>query len=225
VIGKTIAELREGDHAEVVRVIDGGDIGTFLDAVGDHNPVHSDPAFAATTRFREPIAPGIYTAGLISAVIGTVLPGPGAIYLSQDLKFLKPVRAGDTIRSRVEIAEIVQEKNRIRLKTVCTNQRDEDVLVGEAWVMPPPTGVVYEPRHHASPAAPWVVRPWAWAAEIMVAWSVLGLSALASMALLGARPTGPTDGTVGAASGRHPSDRSSGGRAAPRTAIPTRSLG
>ena len=80
-----------------------GDIAAFVDAVGDHNPVHADREYAASTVFKEPIAPGIWTAGLVSAVIGTRLPGPGAIYLSQDLKFLKPVKAGDSISARVEV--------------------------------------------------------------------------------------------------------------------------
>ena len=77
-IGKTIAELTPGDHAELTRVVEDGDIAAFVDAVGDYNPVHSDRAYAATTPFKAPIAPGIFTAGLISAVIGTQLPGPGA---------------------------------------------------------------------------------------------------------------------------------------------------
>src|SRR6267143_4237011 len=94
-IGKTIADLTPGDHAELTRVVEDGDIAAFVDAVGDYNPVHSDPAYAATTPFKAPIAPGIFTAGLISAVIGTQLPGPGAIYLSQSLKFVKPVKSGD----------------------------------------------------------------------------------------------------------------------------------
>ena len=103
-IGKTIDEVKAGDHAEITRVVGNDDIADFVNAVGDHNPVHSDPAFAATTMFKSPIAPGIFTAGLISAVIGTTLPGPGAIYLSQSLKFMKPVYAGDTITARVEVA-------------------------------------------------------------------------------------------------------------------------
>jgi len=78
-IGKTITDLTPGDHAELTRVVEDGDIAAFVDAVGDYNPVHSDPAYAATTPFKAPIAPGIFTAGLISAVIGTQLPGPGAI--------------------------------------------------------------------------------------------------------------------------------------------------
>jgi len=65
-----------------------------------------------------------------------MLPGPGAIYLSQSLKFLKPVKAGDTITARVEVLEVIRERNRLRLQTTCTNQRGEEVLAGEAWVMP-----------------------------------------------------------------------------------------
>jgi len=94
VIGKTIAEVTRGDHAEIVRTVQDQDIADFIEAVGDVNPLHSDVAYAATTPFKEPIAPGLFTAGLISAVIGAMLPRPGAIYLSQSLKFVKPVKAG-----------------------------------------------------------------------------------------------------------------------------------
>jgi acyl dehydratase len=103
--GKTIAELSEGDHAELTRVVEQVDVEAFVDAVGDYNPLHSDPEYAATTMFKAPIAPGIFTAGMISAVIGTQLPGPGAVYLSQDLKSLKPVKPGDTITARVEVIQ------------------------------------------------------------------------------------------------------------------------
>ena len=75
-IGKTIEELRAGDVAEMVHRVTAEDIGDFVEAVGDYNPIHSDADYAATTSFKEPIAPGVYTAGLISAVIGTQLPGP-----------------------------------------------------------------------------------------------------------------------------------------------------
>ena len=116
-IGKTIGELTPGDHAEIVQTVTHAHIASFIDAVGDFNPVHSDPVYAAGTPFKEPIAPGIYTAGLVSAVIGTRLPGPGAVYVSQSLKFTKPVKAGDTITARVEILEVIRERNRIRLRT------------------------------------------------------------------------------------------------------------
>jgi acyl dehydratase len=144
--GKTINELHEGDAAELTRVVGAKDVASFIDAVGDYNPLHSDPAFAAETMFKGPIAPGLLTAGMISAVIGTRLPGPGSIYLSQDLRFLKPVRTGDTITARVEVAEVVRERNRVRLRTHCMNQRGDEVLAGEAWVLPSRRPVVYEDR-------------------------------------------------------------------------------
>ena len=176
-IGRTIAELTEGDHAELTRVVADDDIAGFVEAVGDYNPVHSDPAYAATTIFKSPIAPGIFTAGLISAVIGTTLPGPGAIYLSQSLEFRKPVFAGDTITARVEIADVIRERNRIRLHTVCMNQRGEAVLAGEAWVMPSRTSMVYEEKRNGlSSMATWPLSPWALAAQTMAAWSALGLA-------------------------------------------------
>jgi acyl dehydratase len=176
-IGKTIDEVKAGDHAALTRVVGDDDIADFVNAVGDYNPVHSDPAFAATTMFKSPIAPGIFTAGLISAVIGTTLPGPGAIYLSQSLKFMKPVYAGDTITARVEVAEVIRERNRIRLTTVCTNHRGEEVLSGEAWVMPSRTAIVYErTRSGLAAMAGWPVLPWAWAAETAAAWSSLALA-------------------------------------------------
>ena len=176
-IGKTIEELAAGDHAELTRVVEHEDIEHFVDAVGDYNPVHSDPAYAATTPFKEPIAPGIFTAGLISAVIGTQLPGPGAIYLSQSLKFLKPVKLGDRITAHVEIVEVLRERNRIRLGTVCRNQHGEDVLSGEAWVMPSKTQVTYERRgFHPAALGLWAFPPWAMAAHALSVWGLLGLA-------------------------------------------------
>ena len=194
-IGKTIGQLTEGDTAVLVRVVADDDIAGFVEAVGDYNPVHSDPAYAATTPFREPIAPGIFTAGLISAVIGTQLPGPGSIYLSQSLKFIKPVKAGDTITARVEVSEVLRERNRVRLLTVCTNQRGEDVLSGEAWVMPSKSAVVYE-NNRSEPRAAGLgtlaLQPWAWAAQSMALWGALGLSLLAGA--YGSRTTPVTSG-------------------------------
>jgi acyl dehydratase len=177
-IGKTITELAPGDRAEMTRVVEEDDIASFIDAVGDLNPVHSDAAYAATTPFKSPIAPGIFTAGLISAVIGTRLPGPGAIYLSQGLKFVKPVRAGDTITARVDVLEVLPERNRARLQTVCVNQRGEDVLSGEAWVMPSKAPVVYEERSPAGSVAALVLGPWAMAAQAARLWAALVTSAV-----------------------------------------------
>jgi len=182
-IGRTIEDIAPGDSAAITKLVRPEDIAGFVGAVGDYNPVHSDAAYAAGTPFREPIAPGIYTAGLISAVIGTELPGPGAIYLSQSLKFVKPVKAGDTITTRVEVIEVVRERNRVRLQTVCVNQRGEDVLVGEAWVMPSRTRVVYEGRPAtAATLAGLALTPWTWAAQAMTMWSMFSLSLLSAAA-------------------------------------------
>ena len=178
-IGKTIADLRPGDRAEITRVVEDDDIAAFVDAVGDFNPVHSDPAYAATTPFKKPIAPGIFTAGLISAVIGTQLPGPGAIYLSQSLKFVKPVKSGDTITARAEVIEVIRDRNRIRLQTVCVNQLGEEVLSGEAWVMPSKTRVTYEPQTRVAAAMTnLALQPFAWAAQAMSLWGALSLAML-----------------------------------------------
>jgi acyl dehydratase len=188
-IGKTIADLSPGDRAEITRVVEPGDIGSFVEAVGDFNPVHSDAAYAAGTPFKEPIAPGIYTAGLVSAVIGTQLPGPGAIYLSQSLKFVKPVKAGDRITARVEIIEVIRDRNRIRLQTVCVNQHGDEVLSGEAWVMPSRTRVVYEGRPTSAAAlAALAWSPWTWAAHAMTLWSRMSLSMLAGPGRTPPRP-------------------------------------
>ncbi len=178
-IGRTIADIAPGESAQITRVVERDDVEHFIDAVGDRNPVHSDAAYAATTVFKEPIAPGIFTAGLISAVIGTRLPGPGTIYLSQSLKFMKPVVFGDTITARVEVSEVVAERNRMRLTTVCTNQRGEEVLAGEAWVMPSRTAILYE-EAPAAPA-PWAAlawQPWTWATQTLVFWGTLSASLL-----------------------------------------------
>jgi acyl dehydratase len=179
-IGKTIADLTPGDRAELTRVVEQDDIAAFVEAVGDYNPVHSDPAYAAGTPFKVPIAPGIFTAGLISAVIGTQLPGPGAIYLSQSLKFVKPVKAGDTITAQAEVIEVIRDRNRIRLQTVCVNQHGEEVLSGEAWIMPSKTRVVYEGRPtSAATLAALAWAPWAAAAQAMSLWSMMSLSMFA----------------------------------------------
>ena len=190
-IGLTIDDIAVGDSAQITRRVSDGDIASFVDAVGDYNPEHSDRAYAAATVFKEPIAPGIWTAGLVSAVIGTRLPGPGAIYLSQDLKFLKPVKAGDSISARVEVIDVNREKNRIRLRTVCTNQRAEDVLTGEALVMPSRIPIDYaRPVQPMGALALWTLQPLAWMAQGATVMGMLGLSALsAATAVASSRPT------------------------------------
>jgi len=137
VSGRTIDTLAVGDAAERSRAVRQEDVEGFLALVGDSNPIHSDPAALAGTRFEGPIAPGMLTAALISGVIGSDLPGPGALYASQELRFLRPVRVGDVITARVEVMEVLPERNRVRLRTTCRNQSGEEVLSGEAWVLPP----------------------------------------------------------------------------------------
>ena len=125
-----------GQSAEMTKVITEEDVFLFAGITGDRNPIHISKEFAAKSRFGERIAHGILTAGLISAVIGTKLPGPGCLYLSQTLSFLAPVKIGDEITARAEIVEVISEK-RLRLRTQCINQRKEVVLDGEAVIVPP----------------------------------------------------------------------------------------
>ncbi|HEY7587074.1 MAG TPA: MaoC family dehydratase [Candidatus Deferrimicrobiaceae bacterium] len=127
-----------GDAAEMTKVITEEDIFLFAGITGDRNPIHISKEFAARSMFGERIAHGILTAGLISAVIGMKLPGPGCLYLSQTLNFLAPVKIGDEITARAEVAEMISEK-RMRLRTRCFNQRNETVLDGEAIIVPPRT--------------------------------------------------------------------------------------
>jgi acyl dehydratase len=181
-IGLTIDDLAVGQTAEMSRRITDETIREFVDATGDDNPLHSDPAFAATTRFGQIIAPGILTGGLISAVIGTRLPGPGTIYISQSFRFLRPVHIGDTVTARVEIVELLRDRNRLCLKTLCLNQAGEPVLEGEAWVMPSRVRIEYaEPpaRKHLSALA---CTPATLAIQAMSFWAASGL-AVASQAL------------------------------------------
>jgi 3-hydroxybutyryl-CoA dehydratase len=135
--GKALAELAVGMTASASRTYDEWDILTFAAVTGDINPAHVDEAFAQGSIFHGKVAHGLLTASLISAVLGTALPGPGTIYLAQDLSFRRPVRVGDTITATVEVTELLPEKNMARLRTTCTNQRAEAVLEGTALVMPP----------------------------------------------------------------------------------------
>ncbi len=136
-IGKTIDQLNVGDTAEFSKTVSESDIYQFAGITGDFNPAHMNEAYAKKTFFKTRIAHGMLSAGFISTVIGTKLPGTGSIYIKQDLNFLAPVRIGDTITARVEVIEILDGKNRVRLKTVCVNQEDTQVLSGEAVVSPP----------------------------------------------------------------------------------------
>ncbi len=136
-MGKTITQLKVGDAAESAKTISEADVYLYAGITGDFNPAHVNEEYARNTFFKTRIAHGMLTAGLISAVLANQLPGPGTIYLKQELSFLAPVMFGDTITARVEIIEILEEKNRIRFKTTCSNQNGEVVLEGEALISPP----------------------------------------------------------------------------------------
>ncbi len=136
-IGKTIGELKIGDTAEFAKTVSESDIYLYAGITGDFNPAHINEDYAENTFFKTRIAHGMLSAGFISTVIGTKLPGTGSIYVKQDLRFLAPVRIGDTITARVEVFEIIAEKKRVRLKTTCINQEGTQVLYGEAVVSPP----------------------------------------------------------------------------------------
>jgi len=126
-----------GTTATLSKTITDEDIVNFADVVGDHNPVHLNDEYAKTTRFGRRIAHGMLGAGLISALIGNHLPGPGTIYLSQSLKFMAPVYPGDTITAKVTVTNIREDKGIITLNTVCFNQDQKNVIEGEAVVMVP----------------------------------------------------------------------------------------
>ena len=136
-IGKTIDALKVGDAAEFTKTVTETDVYLYAGITGDLNPAHINQSYAAGTFFKGRSAHGMLTAGFISSILGMQLPGPGTIYLGQELKFLAPVRMGDTITARAEVVEIIKEKNRLRLRTTCRNQEGTLVLDGEALVSPP----------------------------------------------------------------------------------------
>ena len=135
--GKTLAELKVGEQAQFAKTVSESDIYLYAGVTGDFNPAHTNEEYAGKTFFKTRIAHGMLLAGFISAVVGNRLPGPGTVYINQVLNFLAPVRIGDTITAKVEVAEILAEKNRVRLVTNCMNQDGTLVLDGEALVSPP----------------------------------------------------------------------------------------
>ena len=136
-MGKSIDEIKVGDTAEFAKTISEADIYLYAGVTGDLNPAHINEAYARKTFFKTRIAHGMLMGGFISGVIANRLPGPGTIYVRQELDFLAPVRIGDTITARVEVVEIIAEKNRVRLQTSCLNQEGTTVVDGQAIVSPP----------------------------------------------------------------------------------------
>ena len=164
--GTTIEELSVGDTASVTKRITQADIDVFARISGDDNPAHVDAEWAAASRLGGRVAHGMLTAGLISAVLGTLLPGPGSIYMSQTLRWVAPVWPDDLLTATATVTEILAKKGRVVLETVVTRD-GEPVLTGEALVMAPPAAQrepaqrVAAPRRASktSPAKPAGRRP------------------------------------------------------------------
>ncbi|MDZ4868401.1 MAG: MaoC family dehydratase [Alphaproteobacteria bacterium] len=137
--GYFIEDLTIGLSASYGKTISEADIVLFAGVSGDTNPVHLDQTFAEKTPFKTRIAHGMLSAGFISTVIGTKLPGPGAIYMSQTLRFKAPVKIGDTVTATCTVTEIIPEKKRAVLQTIC-KVGDTVVIEGEALIMVPSRG-------------------------------------------------------------------------------------
>jgi 3-hydroxybutyryl-CoA dehydratase len=126
-----------GAIAEMTQLIEAVDVETFARITGDTNPIHLDEDYASRTRFGRRIAHGAFVAGLISAVLGTSLPGPGAVYLGQTLQFKAPVYIGDTITASVTVTKVREDKPVVTLEARCVNQDGTVVIEGEAVLLCP----------------------------------------------------------------------------------------
>ena len=133
---RTYDELQVGDSASLTRTLTKDDIDAFAILSGDVNPAHLDDAYAKETPFQKVIAHGMWSGTLISTVLGTQLPGPGTIYVGQNMRFMRPVNLGDTVTVTLTVKE-KRDKNMVLLDCSCTNQKDKAVIVGEAEVMAP----------------------------------------------------------------------------------------
>ena len=129
--------IKVGDSASITKSFSDEDVRKFAEISGDKNPVHLDDEYAAQTQFKKRLVHGMLTAGLISAVLGTDLPGEGSIYLSQSINFQAPVFIGDTITATVTVIKIREGKPIITLETICKNQDDLVVIKGEAVLLKP----------------------------------------------------------------------------------------
>ena len=135
--GITINEMKIGDSASFTKTVTDTDVYMFAGITGDFNPAHVNQVEAEKGMFGKRIAHGMLSAGFISAVLGTLLPGPGTIYMGQELRFTRSVAIGDTITATCTLAEMIREKNRVTLDTVCTDENGEIVIKGKATVTPP----------------------------------------------------------------------------------------
>jgi 3-hydroxybutyryl-CoA dehydratase len=132
-----LEDIAVGQAAEFTKTVTETDVVLFAGITGDFNPAHVNEVEAAEGMFGGRIAHGMLSAGFISTVLAMRLPGPGTIYLAQSLRFVRPVRIGDTVTARVEVAEVIAPKRRVRLATSVANQRGEPVIEGEALVLVP----------------------------------------------------------------------------------------
>ncbi|WP_207482105.1 MaoC family dehydratase [Arenibaculum pallidiluteum] len=137
--GHFIEDISVGMTAAFAKTVTEADILMYAGVSGDTNPVHLNEEYARGTMFKGRIAHGMLSAGLISAVLGTRLPGPGAIYMTQNLRFKAPVRIGDTVTARVTVTEVFPEKRRVAMRTECT-VGDTVVIDGDALLMVPSRG-------------------------------------------------------------------------------------
>ncbi len=135
VVERPYDEIEIGETASITKMISEADIVNFAGIIGDFNTVHVNPEYAKTTMFGERIAHGMLTASFISTLVGCCIPGVNALYLSQEVKFVKPVKIGDTITAMAEVIEKVDAKRRVVLATTITNQRGEIVISGKAVTM------------------------------------------------------------------------------------------
>ena len=135
--GLTMEQISVGQSASFTKTITETDVYMFAGVTGDLNPAHLNEEYAKNTMFKGRIAHGMLGAGLISAVLGMYLPGPGTIYMKQDLKFLAPVRFNDTITATCTVKEKIEDKGRLVIDCTVTNQEGTQVIAGEALVMPP----------------------------------------------------------------------------------------
>ena len=125
------SELEVGDKGGITKTITEEDVKKFVEICGDVNPIHVDVEFAKTTPFKDRIVHGVLVSSLISTVVGTKVPGPGSVWLDQTLKFLRPVKIGDTITATSEILVKIEERQQVVVRTTCTNQDGQVVIEGE----------------------------------------------------------------------------------------------
>lgn len=135
--GRTINEINIGDTSSFTKTVTSADITLFAGFSGDFNPAHINAVEAQSGMFGKRIAHGMLSAGFISTVLGMQLPGPGTIYMGQELKFLKPVYIDDTVTAVCTVVEKIEEKNRLKIETLVKNQNGDTVISGFATVMPP----------------------------------------------------------------------------------------